>query len=179
MLRTLRTELDTVLAEDDRAEIRRRISELAAEAVPEALAHEIAALDFLAPGLDIVRIATQSGLPAERVARIYFALGNRFAFDWLRETAERLDPDSHWDKLAVASIVDDLQSQQCELAARVLKEANGADGEPDALIADWISSRTAPVERADTLLSELKQSGAPDLAMLAVANRQLRTLVAM
>jgi NAD-specific glutamate dehydrogenase len=35
------------------------------------------------------------------------------------------------------------------------------------------------VERADTLISELKQSGTPDLAMLAVANRQLRTLVMM
>ena len=75
--------------------------------------------------------------------------------------------------------MDDLQSQQCELAARVLKEANGADEEPAALIADWIKSRAAPVERADTLLSELKQSGAPDLAMLAVANQQLRTLVTM
>ena len=52
----------------------------------------MAALDFLAPGLDIVRIAGQSRLPAERVARTYFALGNRFAFDWLRDTArsERL-----------------------------------------------------------------------------------------
>ena len=72
-----------------------------------------------------------------------------------------------------------MQSEQCELAARVLKEANGADAEPDALIQDWIKRRRAPVERADTLISELKQSGTPDLAMLAVANRQLRTLVMM
>ena len=179
LLAALKADLHRVLAEDDRAEIARRVAELTAQAVPEPLAREVAALDFLAPGLDIVRIAGQSRLPAERVARTYFALGNRFAFDWLRDTAERLDPDSHWDKLAVASIVDDLQNQQCELAARVLKEANGADDEPDALIADWIKSRAAPVERADTLLSELKQSGAPDLAMLAVANRQLRTLVTM
>jgi glutamate dehydrogenase len=126
-----------------------------------------------------VRIAGQARLPAERVARTFYALGNRFAFDWLRDTAERLDPDSHWDKLAVAAILDDLQSQQCELAARVLKEANGADADPDRLIQDWIKSRAAPVERADMLISELKQSGAPDLAMLAVANRQLRTLVTM
>jgi glutamate dehydrogenase len=47
------------------------------------------------------------------------------------------------------------------------------------MISDWIKARAAPVERADLLISELKQSGAPDLAMLAVANRQLRTLVTM
>ena len=178
-LKALRAELDQVVAEDDRLEISRRAAELTAAGVPEALAHEVAGLDFLAPGLDIVRIAGSATLPAERVARTFFALGNRFAFDWLRDTAERLDPDSHWDKLAVSAIIDDLQSQQCELAARVLKEANGADAEPDALIRDWIERRPAPVERADTLISELKQSGTPDLAMLAVANRQLRTLVMM
>ncbi len=178
-MKALRAGLDQVLAEDDREEIRRRAGELAAGGVPEPLAHEVAGLDFIAPGLDIVRIAGQAGLPAERVARTFFALGNRFAFDWLRDTAEQLDPDSHWDKLAVAAILDDLQSQQCELAARVLKEANGVDGEPETLIQDWIKTRAAPVERADTLISELRQSGAPDLAMLAVANRQLRTLVMM
>ncbi|HXV23931.1 MAG TPA: NAD-glutamate dehydrogenase [Alphaproteobacteria bacterium] len=178
-LRALKTKLDQVLADDDRAEILRRAGELVAGGVPEPLAHEVAGLDFIAPGLDIVRIAGQAGLPAQRVARTFFALGNRFAFDWLRDTAEQLDPDSHWDKLAVAAILDDLQSQQCELAARVLKEANGADAEPEILIEDWIKARAAPVERADTLISELRQSGAPDLAMLAVANRQLRTLVMM
>jgi glutamate dehydrogenase len=178
-LKALRAELDHVVAEDDRIEISRRAAEFTATGVPEGLAHEVAGLDFLAPGLDIVRIAGSATLPAERVARTFFALGNRFAFDWLRETAERLDPDSHWDKLAVSAIIDDLQSEQCELAARVLKEANGADAEPDALIQDWIKRRRAPVERADTLISELKQSGTPDLAMLAVANRQLRTLVMM
>jgi glutamate dehydrogenase len=178
-LKALRAELDQVVAADDRVEISRRAAELTATGVPEGLAHEVAGLDFLAPGLDIVRIAGSATLPAERVARTFFALGNRFAFDWLRETAERLDPDSHWDKLAVSAIIDDLQSEQCELAARVLKEANGADAEPDALIQDWIKRRPVPVERADTLISELRQSGTPDLAMLAVANRQLRTLVMM
>jgi glutamate dehydrogenase len=178
-LRALKAQLDAILPEADRAEIRRRAAELTAAGVPEALAIEASGLDFLAPGLDIVRIARQAGLPAERVARTFFALGNRFAFDWLRDTAEQLDPDSHWDKLAVSAILDDLQSQQCELAARVLTEANGADADPDRLISDWIKGRAAPVERADLLISELKQSGAPDLAMLAVANRQLRTLVTM
>ncbi|MDF2764130.1 MAG: NAD-glutamate dehydrogenase [Rhodospirillales bacterium] len=178
-LRKLKSGLNDILAEEDGAEIRRRAGELTAAGVPEALALEITGLDFLAPGLDIVRMAGQARLPADRVARTFYALGNRFAFDWLRDTAERLDPDSHWDKLAVAAILDDLQSQQCELAARVLKEANGADADPDRLIQDWIKSRAAPVERADMLISELKQSGAPDLAMLAVANRQLRTLVTM
>ena len=178
-LKALKAGLDEIVPDEDRAEIRRRAAEFTAGGVPEPLAREVAGLDFLAPGLDIVRMAGQARLPAERVARTFYALGNRFAFDWLRDTAEQLDPDSHWDKLAVASIVDDLQSQQCELAARVLKEANGADADPDSLISDWIKARAAPVERADLLISELKQSGAPDLAMLAVANRQLRTLVTM
>jgi glutamate dehydrogenase len=176
-LADLAANLDRVVATDDLDEIRRRTQTYAEQGVPEEVARRVASLDFLFPGLDIVRISAAAGQPVERVGRTFFELGNRFAFDWLRDTAERIDPESHWDKLAVSAIVDDLQSQQCELAARVLKEADGAEGDPDRLIAEWIERRRAPVDRTDSLIAELRQATTPDLAMLAVANRQLRSLV--
>ena len=176
-LADLAANLDRVVAADDLDQIRRRTQTYAGQGVPEEIARRVASLDFLFPGLDIVRISAAAGQPVERVGRTFFELGNRFAFDWLRDTAERIDPESHWDKLAVSAIVDDLQSQQCELAARVLEEADGAEGDPDRLIAEWIERRRAPVDRTDSLIAELRQATTPDLAMLAVANRQLRSLV--
>jgi glutamate dehydrogenase len=42
----------------------------------------------------------------------------------------------------------------------------------------WADARRPQVARTEQLLSELKASGAPDLAMLAVTNRQLKSMVA-
>ena len=57
-----------------------------------------------------------------------------------------------------------------ESVVRVLSEGLVIDA--------WADSRRPLVARTEQLLSELKASGAPDLAMLAVTNRQLKSMVA-
>jgi glutamate dehydrogenase len=87
-----------------------------------------------------------------------------------------LPSDSAWDKLAVTAIVDDLYGNQCELTSRVvtgLTDLSAGDGAID----NWAEPRRPLVLRSEHLLAELQASGTPDLAMLAVANRQLRSMV--
>jgi len=168
-----------LITEADRAEIERRAAVYTKAGSPKALADHAAILGLLPPSLDIVRISRSTGTPIEQVGRTYFAVGAKFGFDWLRRAAATLPSENHWDKLAVVAITDDLFGHQRELTARVLADvarspsANGA--EP---FEGWISSRGPMLQRTETLLNDLRQSGTLGLAMLAVANRQLRNLTA-
>jgi glutamate dehydrogenase len=168
--------LDGLVGIDDKATIAAGTAGLAEAGVPHALAQRIASLDFLAPGLDIVRMAQTTGAAVETVARTYFAVGDRFDIDWLRDAAATVPEETHWSRLAVTAIVDDLYSHQRDLTSRVLA-TNGAHGEIGAMIDSWAAERGAALSQTDALIADLKKAGAVDLAMLAVANRQLRSLI--
>ncbi|WP_431862488.1 hypothetical protein, partial [Azospirillum sp.] len=91
----------------------------------------------------------------------------------LRDKAAAAKTENHWQKQAVAALVDDLFAHQTALTVRVLEGT--ADGHP---VEDWIAQRRPVVERVEQLVSELRTQANVDLAMLAVANRQLRGLTA-
>ena len=168
--------LPEVLSESDGKLLEERAGILAAEGVPEALAQRTASLGILVPACDIVRTAHVVGLPVLDVGRAYFTIGARFGFDWLRRAAGHLPSDSAWDKLAVTAIVDDLYGHQSELTSRVIDGTKDLSA-PDGVIDAWAEQRRPLVVRTEQLLHELQSTGTPDLAMLAVANRQLRAMV--
>ena len=169
--------LPELLTGADRETLEARAADYAAQGAPEILARRAANLPLLMPACDIVRIAGTAGLPVLDVGRAYFAIGARFGFDWLRRAAGRLPSDSAWDKLAVSAIVDDLYGHQSELTARVVNGVDAA-GAANGMIDSWAEARRPLVARTEQLLTELQTAGTPDLAMLAVANRQLRSMVA-
>lgn len=173
----LAAQLPELLAESDRQHLEDRAAAYARQGAPKALARRTACLALLAPACDIVRIASGAGMPVLEVGRAYFAIGARFGFDWLRRAAGQLPSDNAWDKLAVTAIVDDLYGHQSELTARVVKGMSDA-GAANGMIDRWAEARRPLVTRTEQLLIELQSMGTPDLAMLAVANRQLRSMVA-
>ena len=168
--------LESFLSEADLQVLDKRAGRFEADGAPKALARRIAALALMAPACDVVRIARDTGLPVETVARIYFSIGEEFGFDWLRRAAGQLPTDTAWDKLAVTAIVDDFLGHQSELTARVL-EGKSAKDDVGGLIEGWAAQRRPLILRSEQLVQELKASGTPDLAMLAVANRQLKSMV--
>jgi glutamate dehydrogenase len=167
--------LDGLLSPTDREATSQRASALIEQGVPEVTAQRIASLALLAPACDIVRIARNIAQPAQQVAATYFDIGARFGFDWLRRAAGHLPTDTAWDKLAVTAIIDDLFGHQAQLTQRVLEVAGTSAAED--VIEDWAESRRPLVARTAQLLAELQSTGTPDFAMLAVANRQLKTMV--
>jgi glutamate dehydrogenase len=140
------------------------------------LARRLALLPRLVGLAEIVRLANAVGREPSSAARIYFPVGARFGLDWLREAASALRATTaqHWDKMALAAIVDDLYGHQFALARAVL-----ADGDGNAFerIEAWAKQRGPIVAQTAKLIDDLRTAGACDLAMLAVANRQLRALV--
>ena len=177
---TALVEAKGLIIDADRAEIERRAAEYLKAGAPADLADHAAILGLLPPSLDIVRISRSTGTPVEQVGRTYFAIGARFGLDWLRRAAATLPSESHWDKLAVVAITDDLFGHQRELTTRVLADVarNGAGVNGAEPLDGWLSQRAGMLQRTEALLNDLRQSGNLGLAMLAVANRQMRSLTA-
>jgi len=173
-IRGLHDALDDLLAETDLKQRSERAAGLSDSGVPADMAVRVASLPWLAPLCDIMRIARATSVPAAQVGRVYFVIGARFGFDWLRLAAGRISTDKSWNKLAVSAIVDDLFGQQAELTSRVLSAAE--KGAAESSLDAWIDARRPLVARAEQLLAELRTVGEPDLAMLAVANRALKSI---
>ncbi|HVG06805.1 MAG TPA: NAD-glutamate dehydrogenase [Thermoanaerobaculia bacterium] len=174
-VRELTSQLGELIPDAERVHLLHQASALAAKGVPEELAQRISSLSWMLPLLDIVRISRVTSVPLPQVGKTYFAIGARFGFDWLRRAAAGLPTDKVWDKLAVTAIMDDLFSQQGELTARVLAGVRKG-GDANQVVDAWVEERRPLVTRTEQLLAELKSVGTPDLAMLAVANRQLKSM---
>ncbi len=177
---TLIGRLESLLSKADLDLLEQRTAQLVEQGAPRALARRVASLARLAPVCDVVRIAATLKLPVEKVAEAYFTIGDRFGFDWLRRSAGSLPTDTAWDKLAVSAIIDDFYGHQSELTTRVLNGNSAGKSKAkatDKIITDWSEGRAPLVTRTEQLLEELKSSGTPDFAMLAVANRQLKSMV--
>ena len=109
-----------LIADADRAAIDQRIAEYAEHGLPKAWRSAWRIMHLLPPSLDIVRIASTTGVPVEQVGRTYFAVGARFGLDWLRRAAAALPSENHWDKQAVVAVIDDLYGHQRDLTTRIL-----------------------------------------------------------
>jgi glutamate dehydrogenase len=180
-IRELAKKLPNIVAAEDRQAIDRHTERLTSEGVPKALAQQIANLDVLAAGGDVVRIARDSGVPVLDTGRVYFELGARLGIDWVRHASKEITPESEWEKIAIDSIVDDSYRHQSALTNQVLDIAGGGKLGPKVaagLIETWIGSRNGAVDRTCQLLNDLRASESVDLAMISVANGQLRNLLA-
>jgi glutamate dehydrogenase len=168
--------LDTLLGKEEKSAALERARKLEAEGVPSKVAAAAAKLPILVCACDVVSVSRRIGRQVGEVASLYFRVGERFGFDWLRRTAVTLPTERAWDKQAVAAIVDELYTSQRQLVASMLSGHHGAV-DSDDVVAKWIELEQPLVTRTQQLLSELKATPIPDLAMLAVANRQLSAMI--
>ena len=174
-IETLRNNLDALMAPDQLEETRVRAAAFAVPGVPEALAAQVGRLKALSTGCDIIRIARNVGRSVEEVGETYFMLGSRFRLEWLRHNADIMAPENHWYQMALGAIIEDLWGTQSDLTTRVL--GNGGCGKK--AVDGWSDQRKESVARVEEIVNELMQHGAIDLAMLTVANRELRGLVSL
>ncbi|HUF78013.1 MAG TPA: NAD-glutamate dehydrogenase [Thermoanaerobaculia bacterium] len=172
----LAASLEEVLTRSELQDLRRRERVFLKEGVPPEVARRVASLQDLAAACDVWTIARQTGRPVEEAGRIFFGLGDRFCLAWLREVASRLTADGRWQKAALAAVVDDLFYLQGELTRQVLSAVHG-DGSPRQTIEVWAAARRGAVARAEEVIREVRTAKSPDLAMVMVANDQLRRLV--
>jgi glutamate dehydrogenase len=172
---SLAQELPKLLAPADSEALDRLAERFTSQGVPTELATRVASLDALFSGLNVVEVATACGETVEAVAAVYFALGYKLDLHWLRDQIGRLPAETHWQTLAQGALRDDLYSEQRQLTAEVLKPGT-EDRDAEALIDAWLEENRASVDRANSILSDLKEAETLDIAMLSVALREIRNL---
>jgi glutamate dehydrogenase len=145
--------------------------------VPKDIAKRVAELEVLSSACDVVRGSLLTTLPVRQVGQVYFDLGSRLQLGWLRMSAERLVIDSHWDRIAVTSIINDLFDQQRRLTMEVIKSMHKGDDSKTA-VERWHSQNTKSVDRLLHCMSDLGTSETIDFSMLVVAMRNVEMLTA-
>ena len=175
-MRTLAQNLTSTLPKHYVSDLQSRARPYIDHGVPEALALRVANLVNLYSGCDIVKLAIRRKGDVLAGAKGYFAIGTRFRMGRLRAAAEMLDSESHWQQLAIAALVEEIYSHQLHLTEAVLDSAKkGAS--PQQAVDAWIAANPMLVEPTEQMLGELWNVEVNDLSMIAVASRQLRTMV--
>ncbi len=174
-VRALAATLCDLLPARDKAIVDERTHHFIETGVPEGLAAKIAVMIFLAPALDIAELAERAGQDLDRAAGVYYEVGVGFALDEMRAAARRLPAETQWQKLAVEATIDDLLTLQADLTSQILAAAKGSSADP---FVAWSAAHAADLTPAEALARELRANAGPDLAMLVVAARQLRQLLA-
>ena len=141
--------------------------------VPEALAHHLAAIPVLGVALDIVEVALESGRPLERVASVFFELGQALDIDGLRRQIENLPVESRWHAQARGSLRDELATQHRALATQILASAPEMVEHP---VAQWLERADPTLKFTLGMLDEIR-SQTLDYPIASVALRRFAQLV--
>lgn len=172
----LRGHLEEILDEETAASFTQRREQYIEAGIPEALAQQVAAMERLTGALDIVHVAkAHTERPLLVAGRVYFALGGRFRLNWLREQASRLTIRSHWERLGMSSILQDLSDEQRRLTEEVIEASCSDDLCTDA-VAAWAEKNAKPLSRYDQFIEDLLTNDVLDFAMLNVALRRVESV---
>jgi len=168
--------LPKVLMKEDRRNFSRQVSLLTKKGAPKELAQQLAGMPPLVSAPDIVEVAASSGDNVERVARLYFMLGEELRLSWLRDRIADLPRKNYWQTRARAALRDEFYHQVRILTARSLNICDESKG-PTAQLRDWREQHSPMLERWNHIITELKSAGTQDHEMLSVVIQELRDLV--
>jgi glutamate dehydrogenase len=144
--------------------------------VPVELADWVAGMPPLLSVFDIVEVASATKRRQESVMSTYFRLGAQLQLNWLRDRILELPRANRWQALARAALRDDLFNLHRALTREVLESAS-RDSDAEAAIAAWSERHQPSLERALSMLSDIKASRTYDTTTLPVALREVRNLV--
>ncbi|MEO5622198.1 MAG: NAD-glutamate dehydrogenase [Dokdonella sp.] len=169
----LRTALPGVLTATSRADYDVDAEKWQGLDVPAALAQRLAKVPVLGAALDIVEVALESRQPIERVASVFFELGQALDIDGLRRQIENLPVESRWHAQARGSLRDELATQHRALAKQILAGASDAVEHP---VARWLERDDPTLKFTLGLLGEIRTQTV-DYPIASVALRRFAQLV--
>ncbi|MDM8568306.1 NAD-glutamate dehydrogenase, partial [Thiotrichales bacterium HSG1] len=124
--------------------------------------------------LDIVEIASNTGIELEHVAILYFKLGTEFSLGWLFNKISELPRDTRWTSLSRSALRDDLYRTHRKLTIVVLRTDAA---EPEAQMITWMEQKQVCINRCQQVLADINNIENPDISVLSVALREIRNLL--
>ncbi|TLY58287.1 MAG: NAD-glutamate dehydrogenase [Gammaproteobacteria bacterium] len=113
-------------------------------------------------------------MSVSETARVYFEVGTRIGFDWLRARIEKLAVDGPWQAIARTGLRDAALRVQRRLSERVL--ARSERGSAEARVSAWAESAGKDLALWQRTLADMRAAGAGDFATLTVGVESVRRL---
>ena len=154
-----------------------RIKDLQERGVRADIAEQVAALLDVFSILDISDVAERTKTDHEHAARLYFTLSERYDIDWMLGCITALPRDERWSTLARSALRADVYGALSQLTAKVLRSSSAQLPEQQR-IDEWELMYASAVTLAKQTLVEVAASEDVDIAVLSVALRAIRSLLA-
>jgi glutamate dehydrogenase len=164
-----------VLGDDkDRLEARRDL--LITANVPPDIALRVACAELMYHALNVIEVAGNEKRDINDVAQIYFILLDRLKLVWFRQQINAyVGGDSNWVFLAKSSYKAELDNLERQLTSHVLRCVN-TEADIIEQVDAWLEHRQHLVERWRSLLTDLRNTGVKEFAIISVAIRELGNL---
>jgi len=143
--------------------------------VPVSLAGFVAATHHLYAVMGIVEATARTGHSIDRIAKVYFSLGESLQLNWFSMKIHDYQADTQWQAIAREAMQDDLNWQQVALTLGVVSESSKSKS-IETVINNWIVKHETQVARWMALQSEMKSSVVLDPAVFTVGIRELLDL---
>jgi glutamate dehydrogenase len=153
-----------------------RLERLLEQGVPREAARFAAIAPDLVYAPDIITVAQTYSRPIADVAHAFFVIGERLYLDVIERRASELPADTRWQRLAWASLADDLRLLRRQIASAVLAETG--DASIDDAVDRYLASRTDPYGRLASLMTTLAAAPGDDASVIMVAVHQIRQVIA-
>ncbi|TKV29697.1 NAD-glutamate dehydrogenase [Arthrobacter sp. NamB2] len=128
--------------------------------------------------LDIAYSTRRVDEPVENIAKVYYAVYDRFEVDNLLERITKLPRTDRWQALARAALRDDLYSTVADITVAVMRASRELkDRDAGARLLAWQEQNADQLQRASNMFAEVNQLEQDDISSLSVALRLLRSIV--
>lgn len=138
------------------------------EGMPPSLAKTLAGAGYLFSVLDIVDESHEKNMPIEDIAVVYFGISQRLDLAWLREKISTQPTRTDWDALDRVMMLDDLDLQQCAVAASILTIPHDKTQILKS-IDIWFERHANLLQRWQEMIANLRGLAAYDFPMFSVA----------
>jgi glutamate dehydrogenase len=173
-LETLQKSIGATMTALENEELKKQAQAYIDGGFSRKLAEHTVMLERLFPTLDVVETAARRRTDVNRVARVFFGLGDVLDLKWLKKQVESLKVARQWHAISRANLRDELFSAHNHLVERVLK----GDGRKKDPVASWMETNQATLKPVQDMLNDMKKGGEMDYPTISVAVRALEQLVA-
>lgn len=174
-MQELKDAMPAVLGESDRADYSKVFEEYLKMGISEDLAHELTITRGLFSGMDILEVSQKQSVKISKGAEIYFNIGEFLDLEWVRTQVIIHATDNHWEALSREALRDDLDWQQRQLTAGIIRFSEKKKDFMESFHV-WSESHIALIERWRQVLANLRSSTALNYTMFFVAIRELLDL---
>jgi glutamate dehydrogenase len=105
---------------------------------------------------------------------VYFEVGKRIGFDWLRAGIEKLTVEGPWQAIARTALRDTALRVHRRLTERVL--ARKDRGTAESRVTAWVEAAGKDLAHWQRTLADMRAAGAGDFATLTVGVESVRKL---